>query len=410
MTATRSRVAAVTAGVAAGLALTATISGCSGGGSGGDGGSAPEEKPEQQTRTIGDGSMSVTGRQPHQPRPRKLRPGERPPQFVVFSWDGAGEDGKKLFSRFREIGNKYGATQTYFLSGIYLLPEGKARHYDPPGHRRGASDIGYLKDRNVRATLRQVREAWLDGSEIGTHFNGHFCGPGGVGDWSVDQWKSEIDQAKWFVGNWKSTTGWEALDALPFDYERELVGGRTPCLEGRDNLVKAARQMGFRYDSSGNGTQVWPGKRGGLWDLPLQQVPMPGHGYETLAMDYNFLANQSVTVDGPVEKRPYYKRQMRGGLLAGFERAYEGNRAPMIIGNHFEDWNGGIYMDAVEDVMKTVCRKADVRCVSFRQLTDWLDAQDPEVLRKLRTLEVGERPEKGWASFLAGSRSHLMSR
>lgn len=86
--------------------------------------------------------------------------------------------------------------------------------------------------------------------------------------------------------------------------------------------------------------------------MPLQQVPVPGRKFETLSMDYNFLANQSVTVNGPVSQRPAYERQMREGLLQGFRRAYKGNRAPLIIGNHFEDWNGGVYMDAVEDVMK----------------------------------------------------------
>ncbi|MFF8284140.1 hypothetical protein ACF1DY_06430 [Streptomyces albus] len=360
-------------------------------------GGAPEAKPQ----VLGDGSTSLTGRQPAQPTARKLKPGRKPPQFVVFSWDGAGEDGNKLFSRFRKAGKKYGAAQTYFLSGIYLLPEKEAKRYAPPGHAVGASDIGYLGKDNVRATLRQVRGAWLDGSEIGTHFNGHFCGPNGVDSWSVDQWKSEIRQARWFVEHWKTTTGWDGVKALPFDYKRELIGGRTPCLEGQENLLKAASRMGFRYDSSGNGTQVWPGKRHGLWDLPLQQVPVPGRQFETLSMDYNFMVNQSGTTDGPAYRRPEWQRQMRDGLLQGFERAYHGNRAPMIIGNHFEDWNGGIYMDAVEEVMKTVCRKKGVRCVSFRQLVDWLDAQDPQVLAKLRTLEVGEKPTGGWQSFLA---------
>ncbi|MEU5834830.1 hypothetical protein ABZ820_14315 [Streptomyces diacarni] len=406
MAATRRRPALTTAVLAA-LALSVAAAGCSGGNSpqrteeapGG----APKANPQGKVQLLGDGSTSLTGHQPFQPTPHKLKPGQKPPQFVVFSWDGAGEDSKKLFSRFREAGKKYGAAQTYFLSGIYTLPEDEAKRYSPPGHAAGASDIGYLKDKNVRATLKQVRKAWLDGSEIGTHFNGHFCGPSGVDSWSVDQWKSEIKQARWFVEHWKTTTGFEAAKALPFDYTRELVGGRTPCLEGQENLLKAASQMGFRYDSSGNGTQVWPDKRKGLWDLPLQQVPVPGRKFETLSMDYNFLANQSGTVDGPVEKRPAWKRQMRDGLLQGFERAYNGNRAPMIIGNHFEDWNGGIYMDAVEHVMKTVCRKEGVRCVSFRQLADWLDAQDPRLLAKLRTLEVGEKPAGGWRSFLRPS-------
>ncbi|GAB3951616.1 hypothetical protein GCM10028832_05410 [Streptomyces sparsus] len=406
-------------GVAAAMAVIMLAAGCgsgsdadsepgsadSGAGAGsGDEGGKSERQPEgeqQRPRVIGDGSTAFTGLQPNQPKPARLEPGERPPQFVVFSWDGAGEDSKKLFSHFREVGRKYNAHMTYFLSGIYLLPEDEAKRYNPPGRRPGASDIGYLKDENVRATLEQVGGAWRDGSEIGTHYNGHFCGPTGVDSWSVDDWKSEIDQAKWFVKNWKTTTGWKDQEALPFDYEQELVGGRTPCLEGRDNVVKAAAERGFRYDSSGIGNQVWPKKDGPLWDIPLQMVPMPGRAFETLAMDYNFMVNQSGPGSGDPAKHPQWERQMRDGLLQGFDRAYHGNRAPMIVGNHFNGWNGGIYMRAVEDVIKTVCVKDEVRCVSFRQLVDWLEVQDPKVLAKLRGLGVGEQPKGGWERFLA---------
>ncbi len=399
-------------GISAGMALV-VMSGCSGSTTGTperQGKSAPEEKAEQQTRVIGDGSTALTGRQPNQPASRKLAHGEKPPQFVVFSWDGAGEDGKKLFSRFRKAGKRYGAAQSFFLSGVYALPESESKRYRPPGHATGASDIGYLKDRNIRATLKEIRKAWLDGNEIGTHFNGHFCGPNGVDSWSTDQWKSEINQAKWFVENWKTTTGWKGDAPLPFDYDRELIGGRTPCLQGQENLLRAAKQMGFRYDSSGNGTQVWPKKKNGLWDVPLQEVPMPGRKFETLSMDYNFLANQSGTVHGPVAKHASYGRQMRDGLMKGFDRAYNGNRAPMVVGNHFEDWNGGVYMDAVEDVMKTVCKKREVRCVSFKQLVDWLDEQDPAALDKFRALSVGEKPKGGWNKYLGGPRTRLLSR
>ena len=38
--------------------------------------------------------------------------------------------------------------------------------------------------------------------------------------------------------------------------------------------------------------------------------------------------------------------------------------------------------------------------VSFRQFVDWLDAQDPAVLDRLRDLEVGEQPQGGWKEFL----------
>ncbi|MFJ1652002.1 hypothetical protein ACIOC2_11420 [Streptomyces sp. NPDC088337] len=367
---------------------------------------APQKGPQlpgSVVRLIGDGSTTYTGAQPHLPRPERLKAGEKPPQFVVFSWDGAGEDSQKLFSRFRQVAKANNATMTFFLSGVYLLPQEKRDLYRPPQHAPGSSEIGFNDAQGIADTVEQARLAWLEGNEIGTHFNGHFCGPdGGVGNWSVDEWKSEISQAKQFVKTWKTNTGMKSAASLPFDYDKELIGGRTPCLEGQKNFVKAASRLGFRYDSSGVNNQEWPKKKDGLWDLSMQLVPFPGHTFEQLTMDYNFMVNQSGTqTQGDPAKFGYWGKQMRDGLLKGFQRAYDGNRAPLVIGNHFESWNGGTYMRAVEDVVKQVCNKPDVRCVSFHQLADWLDAQDPRTLDRLRTLEVGEAPKQGWASFLS---------
>ncbi|MGV9896689.1 hypothetical protein, partial [Streptomyces tendae] len=292
-------------------------------------------------------------------------------------------------------------------TGLYLLPESKKRLYDPPNNPRGASDIGYLTDEHIKATLTNVRRAWLDGHEIGTHFNGHFCGGGGsVGNWTSAQWRSEIDQAKSFVKEWRTNSGWTDLPSLPFDYDKELVGGRTPCLLGQDKLLPTARELGWRYDaSSPGGRQVWPVKKDGIWDFPLQQIPFPGHSFEVLSMDYNILANQSVnSTKAPAHNYPGWREQATNSYISGFKRAYETNRAPFFIGNHFEEWNGGIYMDAVENVLKHIAREKekgeDIRLVSFRQFTDWLDVQKPEVLAKLRTVEVGQRPAGGWNAFL----------
>ncbi|MFE9970664.1 hypothetical protein ACFYRD_07880 [Streptomyces hirsutus] len=362
----------------------------------------PAPGPESAVRLIGDGSTAYTGAQPHLKKPERLKPGEKPPQFVVFSWDGAGEDSQKLFSHFREVAKKNDATMTYFLSGVYMLPEEKRDLYRPPQHSPGRSDIGFNDAEGIAATVEQLRLAWLEGNEIGTHFNGHFCGAdGGVGEWSVAEWKDEIAQAKWFVKAWKTHTGMKNEAPLPFDYDKELIGARTPCLGGQENFMKAASELGFRYDTSGVNNQVWPKKKQGLWDLSLQLVPFPGHSFEQLTMDYNFMVNQSgTTTQGDPAKHELWGDQMRDGLLAGFRRAYDGNRAPLIIGNHFESWNGGAYMRAVEETVEAVCTKPDVRCVSFRQLADWLDAQDPQTLEKLRTLNVGESPKQGWKSFL----------
>ncbi|MFD9970279.1 hypothetical protein [Streptomyces sp. NPDC059015] len=377
-----------------------------GGDAGGGGGRAPGPGNEP-VRLIGDGSTADTGKQPKQPEaPVPLEPGQTPPQFVIFSWDGAGEVGNGLFPRFLELARNHDAAMTFFLSGIYLLPESRKSLYRPPNNPVGASDIGYLTDAHIKDTLKYVRQAWLEGHELGTHFNGHFCGgSGSVGNWTPAQWENEIDQAVSFVTEWKSNSGWKDLEPLPFDYRKELVGGRTPCLLGQDNLLPTAKKLGWRYDaSSPGGRQTWPGKRGGVWDLPLQAVPFPGHSFEVLSMDYNILANQSRnSTNGMPSRYAGWRRQATDAYLSGFRRAHESNRAPFFIGNHFEQWNGGIYMDAVEEALKSMAGKKDVRLVSFRQFCDWLDVQDPKILTKLRSLEVGQSPAGGWNAFLKGA-------
>ncbi|MBV2354045.1 hypothetical protein KUM39_06660 [Streptomyces sp. J2-1] len=391
---------AVRLGLAAGLGL-ATVSLNGPGDEDDAGGPLAGTEP---ARAIGDGSTAHTGRQPRQPdAPVPLEPGETPPQFVVFSWDGAGEVGTGLFARFLDLARAHDARMTFFLSGLYLLPESKKGLYRPPGNPVGASDIGYLSDAHIRDTLRLVRRAWLEGHEIGTHFNGHFCsGDGSVANWTPEQWRSEIDQARTFVTSWRTHTGWRDEPPLPFDYGTELIGGRTPCLLGQDSLLPTARALGWRYDaSSPGGVQRWPVRRGGLWDLPLQSIPFPGHSFEVLSMDYNILANQSGnSTRAPAQHHPAWRSQATESYLAGFRRAYDTNRAPLFIGNHFEEWNGGIYMDAAEQALRQISYWPDVRLVSFRQFVDWLDAQNPEMLRVLRSLEVGESPPGGWSAFL----------
>ncbi|WP_133742411.1 hypothetical protein [Actinorugispora endophytica] len=364
----------------------------------------PPPGPAPEARLIGDGSTSDTGPQPNQPVVDTLDRTKAPPQFVIISWDGAGELSDGLFARFLEVARRNGAWMTFFLSGLYFLPEHRKNLYRPPGHPVGASDIAYLSEESVHRTIRHIDLAWRAGHEIGTHFNGHFCGPRGVRLWGAADWASEIEQAVRFVMNWKTNTGFTDLPPLPFDYRRELVGARTPCLLGQDNLLPTAAKLGWKYDaSSPGGLQVWPRRRGGLWDFPLQSIPMPGSGFEVLSMDYNIMFNQSETSTKDKSRHRAWGGQALGTYLAGFERSYSGNRAPLFVGNHFERWNGGIYMDAVERFMDGVGGERDVRMVSFRQFTDWINAQDPAVVERLATLGVGQRPEQGWAEFLAPS-------
>ncbi|MFD9676463.1 hypothetical protein ACFWAO_31785 [Streptomyces sp. NPDC059981] len=372
----------------------------SAGTSGNGAGKAAREPWDGKVKVLGDGSTSNTGPQPGQLKPERLKPGEKPPQFVVFSWDGALEGDDHLFSHFRQVAKDSKAHMTFFLTGIYLLPDGKKMLYRPPQHPQGASAISYPTVPHVRTTLEQLRGAWADGDEIGSHFNGHFCGPKGGGDWSVDEWKSEIDQQYSFMKNWKTNTGFTKEAPLPFDPDREMVGGRAPCLEGQKNLLTAIKPYGWRYDASSSGDfQMWPSKKQDIWNFPLQLVPLQGKESQVLSMDFNFLFNQSGDkTQGDPAKFTAWETQTRMSYLNGFNRVYNGSRAPMFVGNHFEDWNGGIYMKAVEDVMRDVCPRQEVRCVSFKELSDRLDAQDPKVLAQLRMLDPAQEPD--WKTLI----------
>ncbi|MGY6021658.1 hypothetical protein [Streptomyces spinosirectus] len=413
-----SRRSAAGLGLSVGLgAAAATLAGCARGENHGRSPAEAARRPDRPAagarqalpRLIGDGSTAYTGRQPRQPAaPTRLEAGQQPPQFVIFSWDGAGEVGTGLFPRFLELARRHDARMTFFLSGLYLLPEERKRLYHPPNNPVGASEIGYLTNAHLKETLTYVHQAWSDGHEIGTHFNGHFCsGSGSVAHWTPAQWRSEIEQARTFVRTWRTTTGWHDHPSLPFDYDRELIGGRTPCLLGQASLLPVARELGWRYDaSSPGGLQRWPVKKHGVWDLPLQSIPFPGHSFEVLSMDYNILANQSRnSTRAPSYHYPAWRAQATQSYLAGFQRAYDTNRAPLFIGNHFEDWNGGIYMDAVEEALTHIAGTKDVHLVSFRQFVDWLDIQDPALLAKLCALEVGQAPPGGWATYLRPARS-----
>ncbi|MEU8916436.1 hypothetical protein [Streptomyces nigrescens] len=385
-------------GLGVGAAAALSVAGCSPSGSSDSGKVGTKPGKTAKGKPIGDGSTAYTGKQPNQPpTPEKLKPGQKPPQFVVFSWDGAAEVGNGLFPRFRKLARDHNASMTFFLSGLYLLPESKKRLYRPPNNPVGAADIDYLTDDHIKETLKNLRAAWLEGHEIGTHFNGHFCGTssGSVAHWTPAQWDSEIEQAMDFVTKWRTNTGFTDLEPLPFDYSKELVGARTPCLLGQENLLPTARKRGWRYDaSSPGGLQVWPTKKQGIWDFPLQSIPFGNLPSGVLSMDYNMLYNQSKnSTKGPPANYPGWRKQAADAYIAGFQRAYETNRAPLFVGNHFEQWNGGIYMDAVEEAIKHIAdeKHKDVRMVSFRQLCDWLDAQDPQVLANLRQIGVGQQ-------------------
>jgi hypothetical protein len=294
----------------------------------------------------------------------------RPPQFVISSYDGAG--GARLWAYWRRVAERAHAHFTFFVSGVYLLDWAHHDRYDPPENARGTSAIGFAPDQSWIAAMRkQIARGYRDGHEIGTHYNGHFCGPSGVGTWGAADWTKELSEFdRLLFGGPK----------LPFG-RAEVVGGRTPCLEGNlDVLYPVLAKHGFRYDASHTAALgTWPARRLGIWSFPLLELPFVGHTFKVVSMDYNFMANQSGEPPAQIESETYRT------LWNAFRASYRGKRAPLSLGNHFETWESWAYDHALTRFLVKVCDLPEVRCASFRELADWLDRQSPSRLARFRS-------------------------
>jgi hypothetical protein len=318
----------------------------------------------------------------------KLEPGDTPPQFIIFSFDGAGSH--QRWNEFMTVADESNSRFTGFLSGIYLLGDaGKyAGAYTGPGHKTGAAAIGYGgPESEIVTEVNDLNTAYMKGHEIGTHYNRHFCddAPPGGNQWTTADWNDELDQFFDFVKNWKTINGYtDAPDLIvPPD---TIKGGRTPCLTGSlDTLIPAWKAHGMTYDSSmpapRNGI-FWPQKVDGIWEFYMPQVYSPGFEGMTTAMDYNFWAKFNGARDEP-DTAPELRSIVKGTYDFMFDQAYNGNRAPILIANHFNKWNGDSFNPPAMDFMREKCGQPDVYCATYQDVIAWMEMQDPAVLQEL---------------------------
>jgi len=297
----------------------------------------------------------------------------RPPQFVVISFDGAGSP--DLWQSWRDVARANAAHFTFFLSAVYLLTRDARAEYHPPRHEAGASDIGVVPaphgvdDHEYERALReQITTGMAEGHELASHFGGHFCGAKGVATWSTADWIQELD----------------AVDHLltRAGLDPSYAGVRTPCLEGQvPELATALRERHVRYDASATASVGdWPRRTAGVWRFPLAAMQLTGTHRHVLSMDYNLYVNQTDAHDVTGEDASRVQEQAYQAFVTYFENSYRGNRAPVSIGLHFTHWNDSAYIAAGSRFIHDECTRPEVRCTSYRELTDWLDTQSPAAL------------------------------
>ena len=336
--------------------------------------------------------------------PRRLAPGERPPQFVVVSFDGVGWD--DMWQHWFAIGERVPFRFTGFLSGTYLLSDRTRTAYRPPYYPPGTSEIGWNPASALPAEIRDLNRALRSGDEIGTHFNGHFCAGGGLpsggNTWDTADWDTELTQFFALLTHVRRNNPLVATPRLQVT-PADIHGERTPCLEGTPAaLFPALHRHDLDYDASFSRTGLaWPTRSAdGIWQLGMGVFPMHGtlpdgrSGVPVTAMDYNYFFTQRGASSAGLS--PADSARDREQVLATYRdmyaAAYDGNRAPLVLGNHFNDWNNGAYRDALSTFVLETCGRPQTRCVTFSDLVAWLEAQRPRVLARLQALPPETAP------------------
>lgn len=336
--------------------------------------------------------------------PRRLKKGEKPPQMVVVSFDGVGWDEK--WQEWFGVAQKVPFRFTGFLSGTYLLSEKTKKHYDPPRFRPGASAIGWNSPKDLPVEITNLNHAVATGNEIGTHFNGHFCGaPNGGSTWNQKEWDAELDQFFALLRNYRANNGLPASTKLDVT-AADIMGERTPCLEGKKSaLYPALKAHGITYDSTFVHPGIaWPHRKDGIWELGMASFPIHGSlpagspvpaakrpHHVQITMDYNFWYSQRGAQTASPAEAARDSQQVLDTYRDMYAATYHGNRAPLILGNHFNAWNHGAYSDAVKNFVLETCGKKDTQCVPFRDLVAWLDVQTPATLARLQALPAETR-------------------
>lgn len=343
---------------------------------------------------------------------------ERPPQFVMFAFDGSYNNDVWQYSRdFSKRQKTFGIDNrfTFFINAVYLLSSDNKTVYMAPGGNKG-SNIGWGDNKtDISNRIDQMNDAYTEGHELGSHTVGHFDGR----KFSDSDWTSEFSQFNQILDNVFSlnkiqSTSKQSRGLL---FQKDIIGFRAPLLGTNKALYTTLSKFGFKYDTSQVDTETyWPKKNDyGTWNFPLAEIKEPGGARKWVSMDYNFCVRDSSRIlsedpdvmdlkvwsekkkkavkangakDCLKEVNPEEKEAVKANMLSlyrsYFNKNYYGNRAPVNIGHHFSRWMSGAYFEAYFEFANEVCSKPEVRCGTYTDLMKFLDSKSPDEIEAYR--------------------------
>ncbi len=326
---------------------------------------------------------------------------ERPPQYVLLGFDGSLN--LDMWDETLRFAHDNNLKFTYFISGVYFLLKSEKANYVEPTHGVGVSAIGWggKSKEDIKARVGFVNQAYDSGNEIASHANGHFTGA----TWSLADWESEFKQFYNLVFNVFNLNKIRmTTNANPYHFTpKEITGFRAPQLGNNPDMYNVLKEYKYTYDTSKTASMnYWPQKINDVWNFPLARIRIAGTGKRTLTMDYNFFYTQSGGKDDSSNYRKY-KAEMLNTYMGYFDTNYYGNRAPIHIGHHFSKWNGSAYWDAMREFAREVCTKPEVKCVTYKELENFMESIPAATLAAYKEGRFDKAPQTSLNSLRIAS-------
>jgi peptidoglycan/xylan/chitin deacetylase (PgdA/CDA1 family) len=213
----------------------------------------------------------------------------------------------------------------------------------------------------IRGKIENIRRLHELGVEIGSHTVRHERG----GEWTAAEWEHEIADHERILD----------LARLPHP-----VGFRAPFLATNEHMFTALVNHHYRYDSSRTAnSRVWPIRYPGtdLWQFGVPSVMIPGRDRPALLYDLNMesrLRRAAVASGASTEAEivAWMDDAFYRAIDSEFRRRYRRARAPFLISGH------GGFRDPITRFMRHVCHMEHVRCATFREVVEFMDAH-PEM-------------------------------
>jgi peptidoglycan/xylan/chitin deacetylase (PgdA/CDA1 family) len=299
------------------------------------------------------------------------------PQFVLLSFDGSKSvdmlnETLNFARKMTSLGKNLHFT--YFINAAYFLTKDNSYLYQGPNQPVGKTNIGFSdREQDIADRVKVFNSAILEGHEVGSHTVGHFNGA----HWSYEEWAKEFKSFNRVIADIQKNNPNIRIGQATFD-EQSIIGFRAPELAINDNLYRVLKDFGFRYDASNVGrSEDWPHKDiNNIWHIPLGTIKIGKNHSPAVAMDYSLWMHHSFGVDEVrkgTDKWKEYHDEVLTAYIDYFTNNYQGDRAPVIIGHHFVKMNDGVYWEAMKDFADKVCGLKHVKCVTFRELVNYLD-------------------------------------